>query len=242
MTSTAVATIDATPHNPAGDLYQVLGLQGNATFTAIRQAYQRLSMMYHPDRNKDPASKKVFQRIKTAYETLIDPKRRNFYDSTGMEWVDDSQIEMSAKTLAIQRLAQVCNELVTNPQSNTDRLWMQNPVKLAAATLMQDLNAKIQQQASMETHAKLYEKMFKRFARKTKNFTSTILAHELKRTIYELKKNICLIELDRRIIANAIKNINQYDYDVDAPPPPVDPWSNGGGTVSGTLFSNKGLA
>ena len=49
--------------------YQLLGLPEGSSWVTVREAYQRLALAYHPDRN--PAAIDVFQRIRAAYEQLL---------------------------------------------------------------------------------------------------------------------------------------------------------------------------
>jgi DnaJ-class molecular chaperone len=62
------------------DLYQILGVNKNATEEEIKQAYRKLAMTHHPDRGGD---EKQFQEIKNAYEVLSDPVRRQQHDNPG---------------------------------------------------------------------------------------------------------------------------------------------------------------
>jgi molecular chaperone DnaJ len=62
------------------DLYQILGVNKNATDEEIKQAYRKLAMKHHPDRGGD---EKRFQEIKNAYEVLSDPVRRQQHDNPG---------------------------------------------------------------------------------------------------------------------------------------------------------------
>jgi DnaJ-class molecular chaperone len=49
----------------------------------IKKAYRRLSMIYHPDKNKNnPDTTAKFQKISDAYETLGDPEKKKEYDQT----------------------------------------------------------------------------------------------------------------------------------------------------------------
>ena len=64
--------------------YLLLGLDAGATTADIRRAYRRLARRYHPGVNPgDRAAEAVFQRISEAYETLVDPERRQKYDTEG---------------------------------------------------------------------------------------------------------------------------------------------------------------
>jgi molecular chaperone DnaJ len=63
------------------DLYAVLGLQHGASLADIKRAYRRLARRYHPGVNPgDRAAEALFHCISEAYETLVDPARRQQYD------------------------------------------------------------------------------------------------------------------------------------------------------------------
>jgi len=66
------------------DYYEVLGLAKNATETELKQAYRRLAMKFHPDRNPgDAESEASFKEVKEAWEVLKDPRKRAAYDQFG---------------------------------------------------------------------------------------------------------------------------------------------------------------
>jgi len=69
------------------DYYEVLGVERNADLKAIKNAYHRLAMKWHPDRNKAPEAEERFKEIAKAYAILSDPNKRARYDSHGMEGV-----------------------------------------------------------------------------------------------------------------------------------------------------------
>ncbi len=67
-----------------GDPYEVLGVPRDAEPDAIKRAYRRLALRYHPDRNPgDLESEERFKRITRAYEILGDPVKRRTFDQTG---------------------------------------------------------------------------------------------------------------------------------------------------------------
>ena len=50
--------------------------------TEIREAWLKLSMLYHPDLNKDNESaREKFMEIKEAYTTLINDEKRQAYNN-----------------------------------------------------------------------------------------------------------------------------------------------------------------
>ena len=61
-------------------LYDVLGLDENASQDEIKKSYRKLSLKYHPDKNHDLKDKGKFQEISEAYETLGDQDKRRRYD------------------------------------------------------------------------------------------------------------------------------------------------------------------
>jgi molecular chaperone DnaJ len=66
------------------DLYAVLGIPQGASVAEIKRAYRRLARRYHPGINPgDRTAEALFLRIAEAYETLIDPARRQQYDESG---------------------------------------------------------------------------------------------------------------------------------------------------------------
>ncbi|CAD0095969.1 unnamed protein product [Aureobasidium mustum] len=70
---------------PDKDLYQILGLQPNATAAQIKKAFKSASRKHHPDRNKHPDSTQRMQEINYAYEILKDPEKRQQYDGRGQQ-------------------------------------------------------------------------------------------------------------------------------------------------------------
>lgn len=71
------------------DLYEVLGVNRDASDEDIKKAYRKLAMKHHPDRNPDnPNAEGHFKEAKEAYEILSDAQKRAAYDQYGHAGVD----------------------------------------------------------------------------------------------------------------------------------------------------------
>lgn len=69
--------------NQKRDYYEVLGVPRKATKEEIRQAYRKLALKYHPDRNKASDASDRFKEISEAYAILSDDQKRAQYDQFG---------------------------------------------------------------------------------------------------------------------------------------------------------------
>jgi molecular chaperone DnaJ len=65
------------------DYYETLGVQRSASKDEIKDAYRKLAMEFHPDRNKSPEAEEKFKEISEAYAVLSDDQKRQTYDQLG---------------------------------------------------------------------------------------------------------------------------------------------------------------
>src|SRR4030067_1434961 len=65
------------------DYYEVLGVPRNANKDQVKDAYRKLALQYHPDRNKSPEAEEKFKEISEAYAVLSDDGKRQQYDTLG---------------------------------------------------------------------------------------------------------------------------------------------------------------
>ena len=66
------------------ELYELLEISPDADEDAIKKAYRRLAVKYHPDKN--PGNKEAeekFKKLSHAYEILGNKEKRQIYDQYG---------------------------------------------------------------------------------------------------------------------------------------------------------------
>ncbi|RLB40730.1 MAG: J domain-containing protein [Deltaproteobacteria bacterium] len=80
------------------DYYEILGIGRTATQQEIKEAYRRLALKYHPDRNREnPEAATMMKRINEAYAVLSDPEKRRQYDLFQDQYGSGAYQEFRAK-------------------------------------------------------------------------------------------------------------------------------------------------
>ena len=66
------------------DYYEVLGVEKNADADAIKKAYRKAAIKYHPDKNPgDKDAEEKFKEAAEAYDVLSNEDKRARYDRFG---------------------------------------------------------------------------------------------------------------------------------------------------------------
>ena len=67
------------------DYYAILGISRDATPEAIKKAYRKMALRYHPDKNNSPGAEANFKEVAKAYDVLSDESKKRIYDHYGEE-------------------------------------------------------------------------------------------------------------------------------------------------------------
>jgi molecular chaperone DnaJ len=73
------------------DYYEILGVPRDADGEAVKRAYRKAALQWHPDRNPgNAAASEKFKEVAEAYQVLGDAEKRERYDRFGHAGVDPS--------------------------------------------------------------------------------------------------------------------------------------------------------
>jgi len=70
-------------------LYDILGIEKNATEKEIKRAWRKAAKTHHPDRGGDPEE---FKKFEQAHDVLSDPEKRQLYDRGGLQAVQQGGV------------------------------------------------------------------------------------------------------------------------------------------------------
>jgi DnaJ-class molecular chaperone len=192
------------------DLYALLGIDKNASKEEIKKAFRKRARETHPD--SDTPDEEAFRKVKQASTVLLDPKKREQYDTTG-DVGDDSE-EAEIERMAMNHIVAMFENFIS----------LDNP---EAADLMDTMSRKLKSESqkfsdqivALEAKQAKLEKLVSRFTKKKKsgnNLFQALMGTKIKQIGEHIKASQMLhLSLER-----AHKIVADYDYKFDVPPPP----------------------
>ena len=184
------------------DLYDVLGVDHNATSEQIKKAYKKLANKHHPD--KERGDEELFKRINQAYETLIDPVKRQSYDITGIyEGTDAIHVKSARESIELA----VFNIINMN-EANIEYVDI-------VQTIKQNIhNDKIANKKNEETINKLITRLNKNKERATGNLVISAFDKQIRAQQDALTQTTN----NKKVLDIADKLINSCKYKFDEKP------------------------
>ena len=134
------------------ELYELLGIQTNASSSEIRAAYRKKAREVHPDKvdkSMRESAEKTFREISAAYETLSDPQSRLRYDNSGIGSNEDSEFALDpyaffGALFGSELVEQYVGELsIANAFDSLLRLSRRGDTELAAFESLEELKTAI---------------------------------------------------------------------------------------------------
>ena len=184
------------------NLYKIMGVKESATQDQIKNAYRDKARKLHPDKGGD---NKEFGIIAKAYGVLSDPKRRDWYDKTGIEQTVPF-IEQKAQGL-LQTMFNMCIDKI-----GVEGILTFNVIKKTKELLKTELDATIEQKKKVIERKKALEKITNRIKHKNKLNAFTLV---IKHRIDQEDKKSKVISEQIEAVKIAQKMLKDYGFKFD---------------------------
>ncbi|MFN5169423.1 MAG: J domain-containing protein [Cyclobacteriaceae bacterium] len=69
--------------------YTILGITVTASEGEVKNAFRKIALQFHPDRNQDPNAEEIFKEANEAYEVLSDPRKKAIYDGLLRQYLEE---------------------------------------------------------------------------------------------------------------------------------------------------------
>jgi curved DNA-binding protein CbpA len=196
------------------ELYEHLGVKGDATAEAIKQAFRTKAKRAHPDAGGNAAA---FAELKRAYDTLRDPVRRLTYDKTGR--VDDGpadEVDAGARSL----VASLLEQFIASKEDDIFSVDLVAAMEKMIQAKRQEVEAKRDEFLAL---AKRTERLIKRFKKKARNNKKPISGDPVGLILEGRKRqfddNVAQGERVLEQIARAAEIVASYTFTADMAQP-----------------------
>ncbi len=181
---------------PMRNLYDVLGVNKDATKEEIKKAHRNGVKKNHPDKGGDP---EMFQQVQLAYDVLSDSDRRNTYDTTG---ATDKPRDMFT-----EMFASFIDSLISHLEtSNTDNIDL---IDLGKTMLQQELLNLTDKQRMVNRSLALLEKALGRMdSKKGNTLMKDVTQSKIKGYILQLTK----LEEGITFYKRAMEELQEFIY------------------------------
>lgn len=200
--------------NKVKEFYALLGVAENASNSEIQDAWHRIALANHPDRNGGKASEQ-FNKAKRAYEVLRDPKLRAQYDAGGADPTGDAAIENLAMGMMANMLGVAVDQMLADEYFD--------PVAFLRDTVGQARSESKNTVAKYKTALAQHKKVSARIEKKWKGAeaqknTALML---IQQKIEQGEKQLFASQTEVRISEKALQLLKDASFEVPMPPPMV---------------------
>lgn len=189
-------------------LYDILGVEVDASDARIKSAYRKLAAIHHPDKGGDPDR---FMDIKKAYDVLKDHELRQRYDSTGR--IGPSKVTPAAIKKFINDIVRSVVHSHTMTGASDDPTTEDVKQKIIRSIVNNIQEARLKTSEVM-TKLNRANEVYKRFKPLNEDKES-IIHQSLKGQVDELRKEHQTLTDNIELAEEVIKIFNSYSYEVD---------------------------
>lgn len=202
-------------------LYDILKVPRDAKPNAIKASYRAEAMRHHPDRlpptaspEEKAAAMEAFQKLKDAYDVLMDRERREQYDLSGQVPKSKHQLATEAAALLLQAFTSVVDQMATLVVENPIAAeHMRSPVAVIQDTLNERLVDVQQRVRAARDKRKALKRVIKGLRRKDgTDVSATPVMLSLNELIVAQVRNIVLGETEMEVLRVALKLNGEWDY------------------------------
>lgn len=116
--------------------YELLGIEKNARPEAIKAAYKRMAMVWHPDRNKAANAGEMFMSIRKAYSVLMNKDSRAKYDAG----FDESTDSTFATEETLEKVGEILVRMYREGRTKTEMLKVCSSYGMSAGESIEYVN------------------------------------------------------------------------------------------------------
>jgi DnaJ-class molecular chaperone len=192
--------------------YKTLGVKKTAGKEEIRTAFKTLAKKHHPD--IAGGENETFNRIKAAYDLLMDDKARKLYDDFGVIPGDDaSQLRLQA----LQNLTGLFMSLLT--QIDVSDLKEKDIIGLLRNHINKEIQGTEKQVADIKASEKRSKEALKllKLKMKRKRDGRNIFIEALEENIAHIPGQIANAERKLRLLREMLEALKDYSFDFDRP-------------------------
>jgi DnaJ-class molecular chaperone len=192
--------------------YKTLGVPKSAGKEEIRTAFKTLAKKHHPD--VAGGENDTFNRIKAAYDLLMDDKARKLYDDFGVIPGDDSSM---LRMQALQNITGLFMSLLA--QIDMSDLKEKDVIGLLRDHINKEIQGTEKQIADIKKSEKRSKEALKllKLKMKRKRAGRNIFIEALEENIAHIPGQIALAERKLRLLREMLEVLKDYSFDFDQP-------------------------
>lgn len=181
-------------------LYEILGVEVDASKMDIKRAYFKLAKIHHPDKGGDSEK---FSGIHRAYQVLMDDEKRTVYDETGTISEDDINIMGFAISMITQVFEKWLKQRLEGYTTKPFLKYIQNDLIKSRMKIKQGISEIVKDKKKL--------KKYEGYASKDSSGMN-IFEHVIERIKKDFSERKAQLEMEMSRIEFVEKEIEKYTF------------------------------